>query len=241
MIGMCPIYPATCKPEDVMQSMSAMQKRYYFADVQARGHYPNYIEKHWQRREFEMDITSEDLDILKRGKVDFVGFSYYSSNATLHSGTSKDPDSYDYTDKDFIRNAYLEASDWGWQIDPLGLRYSINYLYDRFELPLMVVENGFGAYDKKDDGQVDDQYRIDYLSSHIKAMRDAVDYEGVDLMGYTMWSPIDIVSASSGEFDKRYGLIYVDKNNDGQGNLERSKKKSFDWYKHVIETNGAEL
>jgi 6-phospho-beta-glucosidase len=241
MIGMCPIYPATCKPEDVMQSMSAMQKRYYFADVQVRGHYPNYIEKNWQRKGYEMDVTSEDLDILKNGKVDYVGFSYYSSLATLYSGGGRDALAYDYTDKDFIRNAYLDVTDWGWQIDPTGLRYSLNYLYDRYELPLMVVENGFGAYDKAEDGVIDDQYRIDYLSSHIKAMKDAVDYEGVDLMGYTMWSPIDIVSASSGEYDKRYGLIYVDKDNDGNGNLDRSRKKSFDWYKHVIETNGAEL
>jgi 6-phospho-beta-glucosidase len=241
MIGMCPIYPATCKPEDVMQAMSSMQKRYYFADVQVRGHYPSYIEKHWQRRDFEMDITSEDLDILKRGKVDYVGFSYYMSNATLYSGGGKDPLAFDYTDKDFIRNAYLNVSDWGWQIDPMGLRYSLNYFYDRYELPMMVVENGFGAYDKVVDGQIDDQYRIDYLKNHIKAMRDAVDYEGVDLMGYTMWSPIDIVSASTGEYDKRYGFIYVDKNNDGVGTLDRSKKKSFDWYKRVIETNGQVL
>jgi 6-phospho-beta-glucosidase len=133
------------------------------------------------------------------------------------------------------------VSDWGWQIDPMGLRYSLNYFYDRYELPMMVVENGFGAYDKVVDGQIDDQYRIDYLKNHIKAMRDAVDYEGVDLMGYTMWSPIDIVSASTGEYDKRYGFIYVDKNNDGVGTLDRSKKKSFDWYKRVIETNGQVL
>jgi 6-phospho-beta-glucosidase len=241
MIGMCPIYAATCKPEDAMQSMAAMQKRYYFADVQVRGHYPHYIEKIWQRRGYDFDITSEDLDVLKNGTVDYVAFSYYMSFATIYSGAGADPNAFEYTDRDFIRNAYLDTSDWGWQVDPMGLRYSLNYLYDRYQLPLMVVENGYGAYDKVVDGEIDDQYRIDYLSGHIRAMRDAVDYEGVDLLGYTMWSPIDIVSASSGEYDKRYGFIYVDKDNDGNGTLERKKKKSFDWYKHVIETNGAEL
>ena len=139
-------------------------------------------------------------------------------------------------------NEYLPKSDWGWTIDPLGIRYSLNWMYDHFDLPMFIVENGFGAIDeKKPDGTVDDDYRIDYLKAHIKAMKEAVDYDGVDLLGYTMWSPIDIVSASTGEMKKRYGFIYVDKDNEGNGTLARSKKKSFDWYKHVIETNGEEL
>lgn len=238
MIGMCPVYPATCKPEDVMQAMTAMQKKYYYADVHVRGHYPKHIEKLWERRGFQMDITAEDLKYLAEGTVDYVAFSYYMSFATAHK---QDDITYNYSNNDFVKNEYLKASDWGWQIDPLGLRYVLSWFYDRYELPMMIVENGFGAYDKKIDGEVDDQYRIDYLGSHIKAMIDAVEYEGVDLLGYTMWAPIDIVSASTGEYDKRYGFIYVDKNNAGEGTLERSKKKSFDWYKNVIATNGEEL
>lgn len=238
MIGMGPIYPESCKPEDNMQSMSSMQKRYYYMDVHARGYYPSFMEKLFERRNFKLDRTEEDMRILKEGVVDYIGFSYYMSHAVCY-----DCDNYNFEHLDgkMVRNTYVKASDWGWQIDPLGLRYVLNYIYDRYQLPMMVVENGFGAYDKKIDGEVDDQYRIDYLASHIKAMRDAVDMEGVDLLGYTMWAPIDIVSASTGEYDKRYGFIYVDMNNKGEGTLERSKKKSFEWYKNVIATNGENL
>lgn len=150
---------------------------------------------------------------------------------------------FDYDEsRDLVRNENVPASEWGWQIDPMGLRYSLNWFWDHFHKPMMIVENGFGAVDTvEEDGSIHDDYRIDYLRNHIQAMKDAVDYEGVDLLGYTMWAPIDIVSASTGEMKKRYGFIYVDKNNDGSGTLERSRKKSFDWYKHVIETNGEEL
>ena len=185
-------------------------------------------------------LTEEDKKILAEGKVDYIGFSYYMSFATKYQGRNEK--TFDYVPEDFVRNTYLKASDWGWQIDPLGLRWCLNWFNDRFELPMMIVENGFGAYDKKEaDGTVDDQYRIDYLKEHIQAMKDAVEYDGVDLLGYTMWSPIDIVSASTGEYDKRYGFIYVNYNNNHEGDFSRSKKKSFDWYKHVIETNGEEL
>ena len=185
-------------------------------------------------------LTEEDKKILAEGKVDYIGFSYYMSFATKYQGRNEK--TFDYVPEDFVRNTYLKASDWGWQIDPLGLRWCLNWFNDRFELPMMIVENGFGAYDKKEaDGTVDDQYRIDYLKEHIQAMKDAVEYDGVDLLGYTMWSPIDIVSASTGEYDKRYGFIYVNYNNNHEGDFSRSKKKSFDWYKHVIETNGEKL
>ena len=140
------------------------------------------------------------------------------------------------------KNPYLKASDWGWQIDPKGLRYSLIELYDRYRKPLMVVENGMGAKDVVEaDGTVHDPYRIDYLRQHIAAMRDAVTEDGVDLLGYTTWGPIDLVSAGTGEMSKRYGFIYVDRDDAGNGTLKRSKKKSFDWYKHVIETNGEDL
>ena len=137
------------------------------------------------------------------------------------------------------RNPYLESSDWGWQIDPLGLRITLNEIYDRYQKPLFIVENGLGAYDKvEEDGSINDDYRIDYLREHIKAMKDAVELDGVDLMGYTTWGPIDLVSAGTGEMSKRYGFIYVDRDDYGNGTLKRSKKKSFDWYKKVIASNG---
>lgn len=258
MIAMCPIYPLSSKPEDIMMAVGAMHKRYWFADVHCRGIIPEHIIKHWERKGIKVDISKEELEDLKKGTVDYIGFSYYMSFTTKYMndkpvGTMARLDNeeavieenpaFDYEEaRDLTANPYLKVSDWGWAIDPLGLRYSLNWFWDHYHLPMMIVENGFGAIDEKlPDGTVDDSYRIDYLSSHIAAMRDAVNYEGVDLLGYTMWAPIDIISASTGEMKKRYGFIYVDKNNDGSGTLERSKKKSFDWYKHVIETNGEEL
>ena len=239
MIGMNAVYPASPNPEDVMNALGAMHQKYWYVEVHARGHYPAHILKKFERKGYDF-ITEEDKDILAQGKVDYIGFSYYMSFATQYQGRNEK--TFDYVPEDFVRNTYLKASDWGWQIDPLGLRWSLNWFYDRFELPMMIVENGFGAYDKKEaDGTVDDQYRIDYLRSHIEAMKDAVDYDGVDLLGYTMWSPIDIVSASTGEYDKRYGFIYVNYNNNHEGDFSRSKKKSFDWYKKVIASNGEDL
>lgn len=239
MIGMNGVYPASPNPEDVMNALGSMHQKYYFVEVHARGHYPAHILKKFERKGYNF-ITAEDVKILSEGKVDYIGFSYYMSFATQYQGRNEK--TFDHSEEDFVRNTYLKASDWGWQIDPLGLRWCLNWFNDRFELPMMIVENGFGAYDKKEeDGTVDDQYRIDYLKAHIEAMRDAVDYDGVDLLGYTMWSPIDIVSASTGEYDKRYGFIYVNYNNNHEGDFSRSKKKSFDWYKNVIATNGEEL
>ena len=242
MIGMNGVYPATSNPQDVLNAQQAMHQKYYFVEVHARGHYPQHILKKFERKGYDF-ILEEDKAILEAGKVDYIGFSYYMSYATKF--TNRFGDTYDFSEEDYVRNEYLKASDWGWQIDPIGLRWCLNWFYDRFELPMMIVENGFGAYDKvidrKDGYMIDDQYRIDYLSSHIKAMKDAVEYDGVDLLGYTMWAPIDIVSASTGEYDKRYGFIYVDMNNAHEGDLHRDKKKSFFWYKKVCESNGEEL
>lgn len=240
MIAMCPIYPATCKPEDMMAAQVAMQRRYWFADVHVRGHYPNYLKTYFDRKVFKLDITDEDITVLANGCVDYIGFSYYMSFAI------KDHDKapfFDYSeDKDLVRNQFVEASEWGWQIDPLGLRWSMSWFYERYEKPLFIVENGFGAVDELEaDGMIHDQYRIDYLSAHIKAMKESVEYDGVDLMGYTPWGFIDLVSAGTGEMKKRYGFIYVDKDNDGNGSLARSKKDSFAWYQKVIATNGEKL
>lgn len=240
MIAMCPIYPASCSPEDVLMAEKAMQKRYYYTDVHVNGVYPPNILKYWERKGFSLDVTAEDLRVLKDGTVDYIGFSYYMSFCIKHR---EENDMFDYYEgKDFIKNPYVKASDWGWQIDPMGLRYSLNWFTDRYFVPLFIVENGFGAYDKvEEDGSVNDPYRIDYFKSHIEQMKKAVEEDGVNLIGYTPWGCIDLVSAGTGEMDKRYGFIYVDKHNDGSGNLSRSRKASFYWYKRVIASNGEVL
>ncbi|MDO5407433.1 MAG: 6-phospho-beta-glucosidase [Eubacteriales bacterium] len=240
MIAMCPIYPATCRPEDVLMAEKAMQKRYYYTDVHVHGVYPSCITAYWKRKGMKYDITEEDLEILKQGRVDYIGYSYYMSFCIQHKDENP---FFDYhAQSDFVRNQYVEASDWGWQIDPMGLRYSMNWFADRYPVPQFIVENGLGAYDKfEEDGTINDDYRIEYFKKHIEQMKKAVDEDGIDLMGYTPWGCIDLVSAGTGEYDKRYGFIYVDKHNDGSGDLHRGKKRSFDWYKHVIETNGEEL
>ena len=240
MIAMCPIYPATCKPADVLMAQKAMEKRYYFTDVHVYGTYPGYMMTYFARKGYDLDITSEDLAELKKGTVDYIGFSYYMSFAITHK---EDNVYFDYHEQeDFIRNEYIGISDWGWQIDPEGLRYALNWFTDQYRLPLFIVENGFGAIDEKEaDGSVHDTYRIDYFRDHIKEMKKAVVEDSVDLMGYTPWGCIDLVSAGTGEMKKRYGFIYVDRDNEGNGTLERSKKDSFDWFKQVIASNGEDL
>lgn len=240
MIAMVPIYPYSCKPEDMMASVVAMQRRYWFSDVHCKGKYPSYMEKYFQRKGFELDRTDEDRIVLENGAVDYIGFSYYMSFAVKDKDRSP---LFDYDEAaDQVENPYVKRSDWGWQIDPLGLRYAMNWFNERYDLPLFIVENGFGAYDKKNEnGKIEDDYRIAYLKAHIKTMKDAVEYDGIDLIGYTPWGFIDLVSAGTGEMEKRYGFIHVDKDNQGNGTLKRSKKKSFDWYKQVIETNGEKL
>ncbi|KRO27088.1 6-phospho-beta-glucosidase [Lactiplantibacillus fabifermentans DSM 21115] len=240
MIAMCPIYPLTAKPEDVMMAERAMQKRYWFGDVHCWGEYPKWLPKYFDQKGFDMDITAADLAALKAGTVDYVGFSYYMSFVTKgQTGDTK----YDFKEpEDFVENPYVEKSDWGWQIDPVGLRYSMNWMQDRWHLPQFIVENGFGAYDEKQaDGSVHDDYRISYFRDHIKAMEEAVNLDGVDLIGYTPWGCIDLVSASTGEMAKRYGFIYVDADDNGEGSFDRSKKDSFDWYKQVIASDGEDL
>jgi len=237
MIAMCPVYPYSCAPDDILMAQKAMQRRYYYADVHVFGKYPVNILAYWKKKNFKIDFTDEDAQILKRGCVDYIGFSYYMSFAIKHKD---DNPNYEYREAtDLVSNPYVEKSDWGWQIDPKGLRYGLNWFTDHYHLPLFIVENGFGAVDKiEENGEINDDYRIDYLKQHIEQMKLAVEDDGVDLMGYTPWGCIDLVSAGTGEMKKRYGFIYVDKDNDGNGTLARSKKKSFNWYKKVIESNG---
>lgn len=239
MLSLCPVYPSDCAPNNVFQSMSQMHWNTWYMNVHARGKYPKYVTNLWERKGYNIDVTDDDLKALSEGCVDYIGFSYYMSFAVAHKGDTR---TFETTESENVKNTFVKASDWGWQIDPTGIRYALNWVYDQYQLPMMIVENGFGAYDKKEaDGTVNDDYRIDYLGSHIKAMKEAVEFDGVDLLGYTMWGPIDLVSASTGEMDKRYGFVYVDKNNAGEGTLERSKKKSFEWYKKVIASNGEEI
>lgn len=240
MIAMCPIYPLTAKPADILKAEKAMQTRYYFSDVQARGEYPKWLLRYFDNKEFNLDITDEDLLTLQKGTVDYIGFSYYMS-FTIEAKENEDSDFSYREGTDLVTNPYLAASEWGWQVDPVGLRYSMNWIQDRYQLPQFIVENGLGAMDNFDGTTVHDDYRVKYLRDHIAQMKLAVERDGVDLIGYTPWGVIDLVSASTGQMDKRYGMIYVDKNDAGKGTLNRFKKDSFSWYKHVIETNGQDL
>ncbi|KXT76809.1 6-phospho-beta-glucosidase [Streptococcus sp. DD12] len=233
-------YPYTSNPKDYWKAMQEDRESYFFIDVQARGEYPSYALKKFEREGLSIDMTNEDLALLKEHTVDFVSFSYYASRVA-----SADPEMTDQTDGNIfasVKNPYLESSEWGWQIDPLGLRITLNQIWDRYQKPLFIVENGLGAVDTPDDnGYVADDYRIAYLAAHIKAMGQAINEDGVKLLGYTTWGCIDLVSAGTGEMKKRYGFIYVDRDNEGHGSLKRTKKKSFDWYKEVIATDGASV
>ncbi|HCD44995.1 MAG TPA: 6-phospho-beta-glucosidase [Lachnoclostridium sp.] len=232
-------YPLTCNPDDIIETQRRNQILNQFCgDVQVRGEYPSFMNRYFSENGISIQMEPGDLETIKEGCVDYYTFSYYMSNCAT---ASPDQAASSGNLMGGAKNPYLEASDWGWQIDPKGLRYTLNEIYGRYRIPLMVVENGLGAYDKKEeDGSIRDDYRIDYLRKHIEQMKEAVD-DGVDLMGYTPWGCIDLVSASTGEMAKRYGFIYVEKYDDGTGDLSRRKKKSFDWYKKVIETNGEEL
>jgi 6-phospho-beta-glucosidase len=241
MIAMVPLYPHSCHPDDVMYSAVAMRERYLFGDVQMRGAYPSYILKEWERRGFVIHMEDGDLEALRQGCTDYMGLSYYMSNAvSAHNPTEDKKGLSGFAGS--VPNPHVRASDWGWQIDPVGLRYALSTLYERYQKPLFIVENGFGAIDKiAADGLIHDDYRIDYLKAHIEQMKKAVFEDGVDLMGYTPWGCLDCVSFTTGEYSKRYGFIHVDKNDDGTGSMARSRKKSFGWYQQVIASNGATL
>ena len=239
MVAYTPSYPMTCKPEDVLEALQFNRQKTFYMDVQCRGYYPEYKLKEFEREHVVIKMEDNDLETIQAGTVDFIGFSYYMSTVS-----STDPDVERTEGNQFLgcKNPYLTTSDWGWTVDPLGLRIALNQIYDQYHLPMFVVENGLGAPDQvEEDGSVHDSYREEYLRNHIKAMKDAVELDGVDLMGYTPWGCIDIVSAGNGEMKKRYGFVYVERYDDGTGDFSRRKKDSFYWYKHVIETNGEEI
>lgn len=235
-------YPYTCNPADVLASKEAMRSYHFYEDVQARGYYPSYKLKEYERLGVSFSLTPEEAEILKQGTVDFLSFSYYMSSVS-----STDPEILKQTAEGNmglggIKNPYLKASDWGWAIDPTGLRIALNELWERYQKPLFIVENSLGTQDKlEEDKTCHDQAHIDYLRDHIKAMEDAICVDGVELWGYTPWGCIDLVSASTGEMHKRYGFIYVDYQDDGTGDGARYRKDSFYWWKKVIASNGADL
>jgi len=236
MLAHMTFYPLTPNPEDILLVQQWDNHFNNFCgDVQVKGVYPYFIKKYFADNNITIKFENDDAQILLDGKVDFYSFSYYSSNcASIENGSEMTAGNL----MGGIKNPFLQASDWGWQIDPIGLRYTLNKLYDRYQVPLMVVENGLGAVDEIDvNGEVNDDYRIDYLRQHVATM-DAALADGVELIGYTMWGCIDLISAGTGEMKKRYGFIYVDRDNAGVGTLARTKKKSFAWYKDVIASNG---
>ncbi|APX72987.1 6-phospho-beta-glucosidase [Companilactobacillus allii] len=240
MIAMCPVYPLTSKPQDIMKAERAMQYRYFYGDVQALGFYPEWMEKYRDRKGYDLDITNADLATIKAGTVDYVGFSYYMSFTTkAHDGETH----FDFDEhNDLVSNPTVPKTDWGWQIDSVGLRYGMNWMTTRWHKPLFIVENGFGAHDKLEaDKTIHDDYRISYFHDHILEMEKAVKEDGIDLIGYTPWGFIDLISASTGEMKKRYGMIYVDQDDEGNGSKNRYKKDSFYWFKKVIESNGKDL
>ncbi len=240
MLIYAPVYSYDSNPDNVMHTRRETDLFNFFCgDVQVRGEYPYFIDRYFEENDIKVEMEEGDLDTIKNGTVDFISFSYYMSRTDKKEKTPEELGQGNLIGG--VKNPFLKASDWGWEIDPVGLRISLNELYGRYRKPLMVVENGLGAYDEVEaDGSINDDYRIDYLREHIKQMGEAVK-DGVDLIGYTSWGCIDLVSASTGEYSKRYGFIYVDKHDDGSGTLERKKKKSFDWYKNVIKSNGAQL
>ena len=237
MLARMQTYPATPNPADVQAAQVEDDKNLFFTDVQARGEYPEFMNRFFAENDIQLQMAPDDQTILAKYPVDFISFSYYMTTVTQADA----PEQVNGNMAIGGRNPYLEESDWGWQIDPVGLRVTLNEMWDRYRKPLFVVENGLGALDQlTTDQQVHDTYRIDYLRKHIAQMKAAVQ-DGVQLMGYTMWGPIDLISFSTSEMSKRYGFIYVDQDDAGKGSLKRYKKDSFYWYQKVIKSNGENL
>lgn len=241
MILGVPVYPLTPEPKDVLQALATERENFFFSDIQVRGYYPSYAQRMFQERGIQLEILEQDLEDLKY-TVDFISFSYYMSVCESADPTKEAGEGNIIGG---IPNPYLKASEWGWQIDPEGLRYYLNILYDRYQKPVFIVENGLGANDELvelADGTktVLDDYRIEYMNDHLVQVAEAIA-DGVPVMGYTSWGCIDLVSFTTAEIKKRYGMIYVDRHSDGSGTLERYKKKSFGWYQEVIASNGGSL
>nr|WP_314522850.1 family 1 glycosylhydrolase [uncultured Lelliottia sp.] len=232
------VYPLTCKPDDVLEALQENRAWQFFGDVQCRGAYPGYMLRFFRDNGIQLDVTDADREALK-STVDFISFSYYMTGCVTTDEELNQQARGNILS--MVPNPHLASSEWGWQIDPVGLRTLLNVLWDRYQKPLFIVENGLGAKDKPDaKGVLQDDSRIAYMNDHLVQVREAME-DGVEVMGYTSWGPIDLVSASKAELSKRYGFIYVDRDDSGNGTLARSRKKSFYWYKEVISTKGASL
>lgn len=239
MLAAGSVYPYSCNPLDVWESMKKDRENYFFIDVQVRGEYPSYAKKFLEKEGIHLEMGADDAAILRENTVDYISLSYYNSRCVRADGQGEASGGNVFAS---AKNPYLTCSQWGWPIDPMGLRITLNALYDRYQKPLFIVENGLGAVDEMEaDGSINDDYRIDYLRSHIRAMMEAVDEDGVEVLGYTPWGCVDLISATTGEMSKRYGLIYVEKDDAGHGTLDRRRKQSFYWYKDVIAHNGENL
>lgn len=236
MNGMIPLYPNTCNPLDVMQSMKQAENDFFILDTLCRGEYPAYKLNSYQEEGIKLPVLKDDVEAMKQGTIDFIAFSYYMSNVATSDSSKMKMQNAGFSLG--IENPYLEKTPWGFTIDPVGFRYSLNTLYNRYQLPIMVVENGIGGEEEVVNNKVDDTYRIDYLRKHIEQLKLSIEVDGVNCIGYHVWTPIDLVSGSSGEMEKRYGFVYVDLDNKLQGSAKRIPKKSYYWYQKVIETNG---
>ncbi|MED4074060.1 6-phospho-beta-glucosidase [Priestia endophytica] len=238
MIAGLPLYPLSPNPNDVLEVMKLERKNLFFSDVQVRGYYPSYIKRFFKENDIVIKIEDEDEAILKN-TVDFISFSYYMSGCATANAELNIQSKANILST--VKNPTLPSSEWGWQIDPQGLRYTLNTFYDRYQKPLFITENGLGANDTVNEkGEIVDDYRISYLNDHLSEVREAIE-DGVEVMGYTSWGCIDLVSQSSGELRKRYGFIYVNRHDDLTGSFERIKKKSFNWYKEVISSRGQNI
>lgn len=238
VFGINPVYPRDCNPINILNAFKEMDRDFYQIDAMCNEEFPKYKLKEYEEYKISLNITKEDEEAFKKGKIDFIGMNYYSTSVAKYEGDEdKEETLFGGT-----HNPYLKKSKWGWSIDPIGLRYLLNYTYRRYRLPIMVTENGLGAIDVlNDDGQIIDDYRIEYLTAHLSELKKAILEDHVECFGYLMWGPIDLVSATTGEMKKRYGFIYVNKQDDGSGDLSRLPKKSFYWYKDIIKTNGNTL
>jgi 6-phospho-beta-glucosidase len=240
MLAFLTVYPYTCDPYDQIKALEEMHKVFFYSDVQTGGAYPNYKLKEYQRENIVLNDNLEDYKLLKKYPADFLSFSCYSSSLVTTHKNLGEKGQGNLTAG--LSNPYLKKNEWGWSVDPCVLRYALNTLWDRYHKPLWIVENGLGANDHiSQDGKIHDKYRIDYLQQNLKSMIDAVAIDGVELMGYEMWGCIDLISSGTGQMSKRYGLIYVDRDDSGKGSLVRIPKDSFYWYKKVIATNGKSL
>lgn len=240
MVAYFTTYPYTCKPADALAMQKDDQmKNLFYLDILNGDKYPYYSKKYFEEHNIKLDIKDGDLEVIKENTADFVGMSYYNSMIS-----SDDGDQLELTAGNVhsvYKNPHLDANEWGWQIDPIGLRYTLNHVYDRFGLPVFILENSSGFFDElTEDNKVHDPYRVDFLRKHIEQLKLAIE-DGVEVIGYTMWGPIDMISSGTSEMSKRYGFIYVDQDDYGNGTMKRYKKDSFYWYKNVIATNGKEL